>query len=177
MAEINQGIRIQALAYLAINMPISQIMALLPTIKSKSTIYKWQRKAIERGYNPGQSKEILLEYVTDTPRPGRPSKISHEVKDRIIKIITQNYTSRSFPAREIGIQASLSNRTIQRFLKRRGYRKVKPTVKPSLTATMMEARYHFAMRYKDWTLDDWMNIIWSDETSVVLGHRRGGDRV
>jgi hypothetical protein len=39
---------------------------------------------------------------------------------------------------------------------------------------MKEARLQFALRYQDWTLDDWKNVIWSDETAVVLGYRRGG---
>jgi hypothetical protein len=30
---------------------------------------------------------------------------------------------------------------------------------------------------KDWTLDDLKNVLWSDETSVVFGQRRGGERV
>ncbi|KAF7501992.1 hypothetical protein GJ744_001743, partial [Endocarpon pusillum] len=27
------------------------------------------------------------------------------------------------------------------------------------------------------TLEDWKNVIWSDETSVILGQRRGGIRL
>ena len=37
----------------------------------------------------------------------------------------------------------------------------------------MEARYQFALRYKDWTIEDWKNVIWSDEISVILNSRRG----
>ena len=42
---------------------------------------------------------------------------------------------------------------------------------------MKEARYQFALRYKDWTVDDWKKVIWTDETSCVLGSRRGNVRV
>ncbi len=42
---------------------------------------------------------------------------------------------------------------------------------------MKAARLQFALEHKDWTLEDWKNVIWSDETSVILGHRRGGLRV
>jgi hypothetical protein len=42
---------------------------------------------------------------------------------------------------------------------------------------MKEARYHFAKRFEHWTLEDWKKVIWSDETSVLLGHRRGGYKV
>lgn len=42
---------------------------------------------------------------------------------------------------------------------------------------MRDERLKWALDYKDWTLDDWKMVIWTDETSVVLGHRRGGYRV
>ena len=55
--------------------------------------------------------------------------------------------------------------------------KWKPNWKPGLTEAMREARYQFALRYKDWELEDWKNVIWTDETSMVLGHHRGGTRI
>ena len=42
---------------------------------------------------------------------------------------------------------------------------------------MKKACYSFYQAYKDQTLEDWKNVIQTDETSVVLGHRRGGTRV
>jgi hypothetical protein len=50
---------------------------------------------------------------------------------------------------------------------------VKPTKKPGLTDKMKAARLKFCQDHADWTLEDWKNVIWTDETSVVLGHRRG----
>lgn len=41
--------------------------------------------------------------------------------------------------------------------------------KPNLTPTMKEAKLAFAIKYKDWTIEDWKRVIWTDETSVVLG--------
>jgi transposase len=42
---------------------------------------------------------------------------------------------------------------------------------------MKEARLRFCQEHKDWTLEDWKNVIWTDETLVCLSHRRGGVRV
>ena len=42
---------------------------------------------------------------------------------------------------------------------------------------MKEARLAFAIRYKDWTIKDWKRVIWIDETSVVLGQRKGNHQV
>ncbi|OJJ79518.1 uncharacterized protein ASPGLDRAFT_1040611 [Aspergillus glaucus CBS 516.65] len=36
---------------------------------------------------------------------------------------------------------------------------------------------YFCLAHKDWTLEDWKNVIFTDETSVALSHRRGGIRI
>jgi hypothetical protein len=42
---------------------------------------------------------------------------------------------------------------------------------------MRAERLKWCIEHQHWTLEDWKNVIWSDETSVVLLHRRGGYRV
>ena len=61
-----------------------------------------------------------------------------------------------------------------RFLKEQGYKPCKTTKTPGLDDKMKKVRLEFCERYKDWTLEDWKNVIWTDETSVVLNARRGG---
>ena len=71
-----------------------------------------------------------------------------------MKIITQDSTSHSLTGLEIASRLNLSTRTIQCILKRLGYRKVKPIVKPGLTEKMKKVRLQFALEYKDWILED-----------------------
>ena len=73
--------------------------------------------------------------------------------------------------------SGLSKGTVLKILKQDGMHKVKRTVKPGLAPKMKKDRLAFALKYKDWTLDDWKSVCFSDETSVVLGHRRGADKV
>ena len=40
---------------------------------------------------------------------------------------------------------------------------------------MKKARLEWCLAHEHWTLEDWKNATWTDETSVVLGHRRGSD--
>ena len=49
--------------------------------------------------------------------------------------------------------------------------------KPNLTPVMKEARLAFAIKYKDWTIEDWKRVIWTDETSVILRQRKGSHRI
>ena len=76
--------------------------------------------------------------------------------------------------RDEGFQ--VSNRTIQKFLKRRGYKKLKHTIKPGLNLAQKQARLRWALQFKDWTVEDWKRIVWSDESLVVLGLYRGKRR-
>jgi hypothetical protein len=62
-------------------------------------------------------------------------------------------------------------------MKANNLHKIKTIKKPGLTPSMKEARLQFCLRYQNWTLKDWKAVIWSDETSVVLGERRGSQRV
>jgi len=64
-----------------------------------------------------------------------------------VSTLSQNSTTRSFTSEKLGLQFHLSASTIKRTLKRKGYRKVKPTIKPGLTDAMKEARFQFALRY------------------------------
>ena len=50
-------------------------------------------------------------------------------------------------------------------------------MKPVLTKKMRQERLDWCIAHKDWTLKDWKNVIWSDETSVVLLHCKEGYRV
>lgn len=42
---------------------------------------------------------------------------------------------------------------------------------------MKSQRFAFALAHRHWTLEEFKDVIWTDETSVVLLHRRGGYRV
>jgi len=46
-----------------------------------------------------------------------------------------------------------------------------------LTQKMIKERLEWCRQHEHWTLEDWKNVIWTDETSVVLLHRRGGYRL
>jgi hypothetical protein len=58
-----------------------------------------------------------------------------------------------------------------------GFRGVKESTKPGLTEDMKKARLGFCKAHEHWTIEDWKKVIWTDETSVVLSHRRGKYRI
>jgi transposase len=98
------------------------------------TIYGIQKKAKDRGYNPSKDTKILLHYVEDAPRVGRPKKATPELEEEVIKTISKNSTTRELSTAKIAeIVAPLAKGgtisacTIHRILRRRGYKPCKPT--------------------------------------------------
>jgi hypothetical protein len=118
--------------------------------------------------------------------PGRPRKLDDpSLGDKVLQIIVKNKKTREWSAKKVSVVLAgilqdegfpVSPRTIHRFLKRRGYKKLKHTTKPGLNTAQKQARLHWALQYKDWTIEDWKRIVWSDESSVVLGAYRGKRR-
>ncbi len=58
-----------------------------------------------------------------------------------------------------------------RVLRENGYGVFKRTVKPGLNDAQKKARLEWCLKYKDWTIEDWKNVIFTDETSVQKGER------
>jgi hypothetical protein len=50
-------------------------------------------------------------------------------------------------------------------------------VKPGLNEENKKLRLKWCLEHKDWTLEDWKNVIWTDETSVQLSSVRGKRRI
>ena len=164
--------RAQALAMKAMGATLNQIEN-ITKIKRRSLQYLI-KKALNRGWNPTTNPLIIDGYVIDAPHPGKKTKCTREFEQQILKKVTSNRYSREKSCAYITAEYGYSTQTIWRVLRRHGYRKTKPTRKPGLTPAIKEARYQFALRYRNWTIEDWKAVIWSDETGVVLGHRRGG---
>jgi hypothetical protein len=139
--------------------------------------------AIKRGFEPNVVPLVILdEYIVDKPRSGRPSKQTEANRALVISKVTVDRYGREKTLADIAgdlsnLGISISASTIRKILKNAGFRKTKPTRKPGLTKRMKKERLEWCLAHKDWSLEDWKNVIWSDETSVLLNHRRGGYRV
>jgi hypothetical protein len=94
------------------------------------------------------------------------------MKQAILNNVRQNRNDREKCSAFLKYEHEVSSHTILRVLKRNEFRSCKSIMKFDLNAIMMKARLQFCLRHKNWTIDDWKNVIWSDETSVILSFRR-----
>ena len=71
-----------------------------------------------------------------------------------------------------GMAHKISERTTRRVLKELGFGSFKAVRKPFVTPKQAKRRLEWAKAYKNWTEQEWLNVIWSDETSIEVGKGR-----
>jgi hypothetical protein len=167
--------RAQALTLKSLGFPNAEIER-ITGIKPR-TLRDLYQKALSRGFDPNTPK-ILDSYIEDAPRSGRPTLQTPRKTAKLEKLITKNRSTREMNTIQLGAELGISGTTVWRIL-RNGLkmRKTKPTRKPGLQKWMREERLQWCLDHQHWTLEDWKNVIWSDETSIVIGHRCGGYRI
>jgi transposase len=166
------------------NSPMSTADIHALTGVSERTINRIYARAITRGFEPAARPLILCNsHLEDAPRSGRPRKDTEEIRQLITSKVRLDRCGREKTCAQLAGNVSsltgieISGMTIWRILRNMGFKKTKPTRKPGLTKRMRAERLAWALAHQDWTIEDWKCVIFSDETSVVIGHRRGGYRV
>ncbi len=76
-----------------------------------------------------------------------------------------------------GMQNTISERTTHQTLKQMGYCSRRPHRVPLLSAKNRERRPPFAQAHQNWTIEDWKNVAWSDESMFLLRHSDGRVRI
>ncbi len=92
------------------------------------------------------------------------------VRDDIKTTVTQKITRYNQ-----GMQNTISERTTHRTLKQMGYSSRRPHRVPLLSAKNRKRRLQFTQTHQNWTIEDWKNVAWSDESRFLLRH--SDDRV
>ena len=67
--------------------------------------------------------------------------------------------------------------TVRKALKNAGLNSRIAKKKPFLKESHIKNRREFVKNYSSWTMDEWKNVIWTDESSIELGHNSRQVRV
>ena len=131
----------------------------------------------QTGVSLGTISKIRSEHCSTLPKAsgGRPPKLSENAIRHSVRAITtgkaENAVQVTKMLQDITNQP-VSAQTVRRGLKKAGLKAVVKQKKPLLKPRHKAARLDFALRHKDWTLDDWKKVVWSDETKI---NRLGSD--
>ena len=101
---------------------------------------------------------------------GHPSKLSSTNVCHAIHLITshkaENVVQVTKTLSNNIINQPLSPNTVHQHLKKSGMKAVVKRKHPLLSAKHRKAHLDFAYAHRDWTIEDWKKIIWSDETKI-----------
>ncbi len=75
------------------------------------------------------------------------------------------------------MENTISECTTRRTLKHMGYSSRSPHWVPLLSAKNRKQRLQFAQAHQNWTIEDWKNVAWSDESRFLLRHSDGRVRI
>ncbi|XP_042216883.1 uncharacterized protein LOC121862631 [Homarus americanus] len=118
------------------------------------------------------------ELPTPKPRSGRPRLTSPRTRKVIARQVNANpkLMARELKQANPGLFGQVFLRSVQQLLHDDlGYRAYRPRRKPLLTAAQKKKRITFAKKYSVWSLQDWRNVLWSDEATFTVsgcGHDR-----
>ena len=119
----------------------------------------------------------LYRIVNSTTRPGgspqrgRPPTITPETQHQLIELATSDAHHRRLPLTQIADLAGIriGPRAVRRIFASHGYHRRIARVKPFLSPPAKVKRKDWAERYRDWTSEDWQDVIWSDECALSVG--------
>lgn len=100
---------------------------------------------------------------------GRPKKLSENTKRSIIRKITSGKWDNAVEAsKNLKNDANIDvcPQTIRNVLKSMGLRSRYKVKKPMISLKNRKERMEFAKSHKDWTLEDWHRVVWSDESKI-----------
>lgn len=100
---------------------------------------------------------------------GRPALLSEADKRYCVRQVTKGRVDNAVKVRKLlkadhGIIVSAD--TIRRVLKEKGLGAIEKKPKPSLSVTNAKKRLAWCKAYRNWTVDDWKRVVWSDETKI-----------
>ncbi len=131
------------------------------------------RRTISRVYREWSEREnIQWAAVVWTKMPWCKMRMGRLVRDysgaAVPRIITR-YNQ--------GMQNTISEHTTCRNLKQMGYSSRRPHRVPLLSSKNRKRRLQFVQTHQNWTIEDWKNIAWSDESRFLLQHSDGRVRI
>lgn len=100
---------------------------------------------------------------------GRPPKFDERQMRQIKRsCVASPRSSAADLLNQIGASGDCSVRTMQRTLNKIGCKAVKPGRRPYLNDNQVRRRLQWAREHQHWTVDDWKQVLFTDETVIEL---------
>lgn len=133
-----------------------------------SLSYSWAKKICRRLKNGdnGERKSGSGRPRKTTPREDR-YLVTEALKTRDSSEVCPTAGDLAKPLMERS-STKISPTTVQRRLRGRNIKKCAKTKKPFVSAVNRRKRVEFARRRRDWTIEEWKKVLWSDESPYCI---------
>lgn len=129
----------------------------------------------------GRSKSVVIRAVQDWVKKskttasrekcGRKQKIDSRGRRRLVRIVKKNRKS-SISGLTISFNSGFTNKssqkTVRRAIRSIGFRSRVASRKPFISKKNKSARLSWAKEHSSWKIDDWKNVVFSDESKFTL---------
>ncbi len=150
-------------------MVVGARLAGLSTSKT-ADLLEFSHTTISRVYREWSQKEKISserqlcgrKCLVDVRGQRRMGRLVQDDRKATVTQITTHYKQ--------SMQNTISERTTRRTLKQMGYSSWRPHRVPLLSAKNRTRRLQFTQAHQNWTIEDWKNVAWSDESGFLLRH-------
>lgn len=133
-----------------------------------SLSYSWAKKLCRRLKNGDNGER---KFGSGRPRKTTPREdrylVNEALKTRDSAEVCPTADDLAQALRERS-STKISASTVQRRLRERNIKKCAKTKKPFVSAVNRRKRVEFARRHRDWTIEEWEKVLWSDESPYSI---------
>lgn len=108
--------------------------------------------------------------IENKPKNGAPSKLTERDRREIKSLILRGTAKSAVHAANIinqTLPAPISPELVRNVLRKSDLVAKKKIKKPAISEKNRKKRLDWALKHKDWTIEDWKLVIWSDETKIM----------
>lgn len=139
--------------------------------------FGFPRSTVSRVYREWVNEGVT---VHNRHHTGRPQALNDRDRRNLRRVVIRDRganVQRITAEFNTGRDRDVSQWTVRRNMRVLGYGSRRPTRVPLLTRRHRTIRRAFANNHHGWTLQQWRNVIWSDESRFQLFHADGRHRV